>query len=795
MFSASIINENEKPKKLEKSENQKKQFVHSSNVILTRGQYKGYYAFVSEVHPATVEISFDDEEYVLARMYGDKNVGDTIITKFGYSKITNKICGMYGLNITNDQNEIEEIRMPFEYVIRVVCIKEGKLTKLASVISVNKNENGISMCNLKILDLNYNENISMQLTELSCKIRDDNTSGNIIEVAYDKLTGEDYYFVNCSPLNKKDIDYKGKCGRLSRVIEEQYMILYNKTVVLQMSNVIIKDNSVVNVVRGVYKNKVGKLICKHKSHLNVFVNAMNKLLLSHMVRGDDNVYNNKKITADDVFYMDVLLSNGNYFQVSKVLDNGDFMGLEKNNLTRMVSLQTISQSEIRNYGSGFELKEREIKIEYKNVVELVDVEVEVELEEKDDESDNNSNNGEYENDEKEAEINDEKQRESNDVVFSDSYKDIERTSMMSNTLNSVEIDYMKMVEKVLDILLYGRESINCYTIVPSVMSTIRKIKDKLEKDDNTNWKKTDEKYIMTIIVLYELVRNGQYHRMSTFNGCAKSLYDSRFFTKNDILSSTFLQGGDKNQNKIVKDLYKSGTYFEIVKMMLDNCKNVLEEWYGKVNFEMNNYVEELIAVTAPHTVKVYPRYFITVKDIVEGNYHYETAKKIMWGPDYIVLIEKWKNMLIKKSNDESNPKLKTLFNFIIENFDKAPMVLKSLEGSIDEMDCLKYKEFKRIFERVVEQLTVIYNKVVLSKEEKLTMKKDENERLIKRRREIIKCSNDETEELTDVFVGLNFNDKNVDDKKKVNVDDMLSKSFKKIRIGKSGGMKKFINKK
>ena len=65
-------------------------------------------------------------------------------------------------------------------------------------------------------------------------------------------------------------------------------------------------------------------------------------------------------------------------------------------------------------------------------------------------------------------------------------------------------------------------------------------------------------------------------------------------------------------------------------------------------------------------------------DILNNNIT-ESASRIIWGPSSLRMIKIWKTNLMKKYDDESNEKLKSVYKFVIANFERAPFVLREME--------------------------------------------------------------------------------------------------------------------
>jgi hypothetical protein len=193
-----------------------------------------------------------------------------------------------------------------------------------------------------------------------------------------------------------------------------------------------------------------------------------------------------------------------------------------------------------------------------------------------------------------------------------------------------------------------------------------------------------------------------------------------------------------NESKVsVKRLYKESKYLDIVKIIMENCNIVLQNLFGKVAFGSENSKMELIPVSKPHTVREYPKYFLTTRDIMD-DVMVDTARKIIWGPKSQTLINIWKQSLNKKLDEESNMDLKEIYKFVIENLDNAPFVLRTLESSEDNMDKLKYRELKRSFDTFTGKLKKHVEKKKKEHLQDLGKVALEKDRVKKRRLEILK---------------------------------------------------------
>jgi hypothetical protein len=193
------------------------------------------------------------------------------------------------------------------------------------------------------------------------------------------------------------------------------------------------------------------------------------------------------------------------------------------------------------------------------------------------------------------------------------------------------------------------------------------------------------------------------------------------------MGSIFLN--DEN-NKEIKRLRKEGKYCDIVMEMMNNCKMMIEDWYGVVDFE-NVKMMELIPVKR-NEKNDYKKTFLTTKDILSGNI-FSSARKIIRGGDTQRLVKQWIDMIVKSNCDKVDERSKMICDFVINNFEDAPFVLKTLNESSDEMDKLKYDELKRVHDTFVEKLKNYMKMKMDIKNDKIDEMDKENKRVMKRR--------------------------------------------------------------
>jgi hypothetical protein len=554
-----------------------------------------------------------------------------------------------------------------------------------------------------------------------------------------KLNGEEFWMVMKSPENKSDVNYMGKFGKLLKMIPEQYLVKYKKNVIVSMSNVNINGDKVV-FIRGPYKNMVGKLKTVNGNNFVIDIGAICKKVSSHFVKGS-NGYNIVAITQDDLFFKDIELTNGNYFQVLHCTNTG-FIGIEKTN--NMFIEREIQNVEIKNTMPGFEIVS-DIKImSYKSDDREFEMDV---ISEEDDQV-----GEEEEEDIQEGSYNDEGAQDivyESEVEMKQTFKDSERLEFVNRVLSKEDKNIMKLIEKCLSALSVSGESIKIYEVLEKTNSGVEMIKAELMKLSVNDWKTTDTKYMVACLVIYEIVRSGYNFSRGNFESFICKLYDTSFFKKGDINESIFINV-DKGEYKgeccfdlikmddikkgQMKVYYKSGKIVEIVKMMMENCNIILQKWFGPVILSCLDNKDEIFPVS--RKIKEISKKFLTTRDVLNNNIT-ENANRIIWGPASLKMIKIWKTNLMKKYEDESDEKLKSVYKFVIENFERAPFVLREMEGNAKtNLELLQLRELSRAFQIFITKLKQFNDRVELDKRDKLRIKSEERQRISNKRNEI-----------------------------------------------------------
>ena len=111
----------------EKNIKKVKKIVHGKNVMLKRGNYKGYNGFVREHNMETCDVEVEDYVYVITSMYENCVFGD----------IVNKIDKMYCLKLKMKDNDVE-VRLFNNQVSKFVCVYDDNMKRIVCVTNEYK---------------------------------------------------------------------------------------------------------------------------------------------------------------------------------------------------------------------------------------------------------------------------------------------------------------------------------------------------------------------------------------------------------------------------------------------------------------------------------------------------------------------------------------------------------------------------------------------------------------------------------------------------------------------------------
>lgn len=687
--------------------------IHGKNILMLCGQYKGYTGFVYEYFPKTVSLMLDEERYVMCSDYPINDIGDEIMTIYGKGKIVSRVEKLYEVKTNGG-----EVRLPRSYFTRYVFFMgDDNFIKVGEVMREVGCEYNIRVVKTKDVVC---DGLMKKLSEMS-KIEYENEK-RIVKM--DCI--EEFYMVNQKSSNKNENTYFKKYGKFVREIPEQFLVMI-KNVVRVKESMCLTNGRNVKVKFGLYKNKSGDLVDIEEACMNVNIEPIGKFITNHYIMKGDK-YAIEKILPSHVFYMDVQLKNGNYYQVNNY-DGKFFTGIER--VGNVFVEKTIKRCEIEGMMCGFTII---------STMESVECEIDSEKIEKFsmELDDTNLNDTTKETNEKNCEEIEEydskddigygvEMMEIDDYVYDDkqgemkdTFKDFERLGFTEKSFSKEEKEYMKMIEKCCE-KVGDIDTNEKYGLLEKVSDVIKLLKDELVKNQITDWKNTDIKYVVACLIFRENMKKMINVSIYDYKKYISKLYDTGFLTKDSIMGSVFLLQSEKSLNSTplkvlelskenlicLKKNYKDKKFIDIIKYMMERCFELLNEWFDTIEFGVTKVEMEWIPIAKPNTIRQYPKYFLTTNDVVNdvvNDKKFNLAKRIMWGPESKKLVDIWKLSLNEKLKNESNEIVKNIYQFIIDNIENAPFVLKELEGSNDKLDKLKFKELKRTFDLFTSKL-------------------------------------------------------------------------------------------
>lgn len=742
-------------------------FVHGINVVMKTGEYKGYDGFVYECLPEKVNLMLKNYSYVFIKDYKDKKIGDKL--NLNGDKIVSKIDVLYKVLIEGET--VQEINLPMDHFVRFVFFMNGKVQRVGQILKVYDTSYEVVM-----MDINMSKNdVNAVMKMLSDGLLTDKIYNMYGEknLVMKKECFDEYYMV-CKRSEKTEVDYFAKYGKVCLEIPEQYLVVNEKFLSVSKSMVKI-DGKRVKVKSGIYKNSEGELVDIQEASLEVSINALCKVIHNHYIYVN-GYYTQRKIYVSDVFYKDLLLKNGNYFEVKEWYDDC-ISGVEKIGTTYAETI--IKTDDIDMAMSGFmviyntDTNTKKYNLDNNSQVlydenEILPCNSDDNGDDVDDIDNSNDDYGDHDNDNDRENV-DDYVFDSNEGQMKETFKDFERSGFSDKKFSKDEKEYMKMIEKCSAIIGETNEK---YSLLDKVVDAVNTLKSELEKISVLEWKSTDVKYLVACLYIYEMIKNGYNVTIYDFRKYVSKLYDSGYMTKSSITDSVYtnvyenldetscwkLIETSREDKKNLKMLYKNGKYADIIKDMMERCFTLLNHWFGKVCFSIDDCKLEWIPISKPNTIRQYPKYFLTTEDIVNDR-QVDTANKIIWGPESQKLIRKLKSSLNDRLEKEDKDLSKLIYKFVIDNIDNAPFVLKRLENSDDKLDKLKFRELKKAFDIFSSKLKIFVEKKKMEKSNSLQTIMEEKESLMKRRENIClkRSCGDDYEDLSNKIVKLTVN--------------------------------------
>jgi flagellar biosynthesis regulator FlaF len=170
---------------------------------------------------------------------------------------------------------------------------------------------------------------------------------------------------------------------------------------------------------------------------------------------------------------------------------------------------------------------------------------------------------------------------------------------------------------------------------------------------------------------------------------------------------------------------------------------MIEKIYGKINLDIQPKKQESLTVLGKRKYEDEPRKRITVKDIFTKNVTPD-ANKILWGIAYQPLLDKYKSKLIEKINDpNSNKTTKLVYDYVLQNLERGLFAVEEIKKlsneSKSQIDILKFDKMSKIWQSLLNDAKIIYNKLEKEKVSKIQEIEKEKEAL-KLKRETISAA-------------------------------------------------------
>jgi hypothetical protein len=706
---AQNIAPSEQQAKVQQPSNQiKKSFVHGNNVIIINGiDHKGYFGFVQEFVPGKLEVEIDEEGYVSAAQYGPQSIGSIIQTHLGNSLVTHKIPA---LNVIVYKNQ--EVRLPINHFMRTVLLQRDSVFYIAEFVN-SFIDNGILTCEVRPIEMHSNSKSEL-LEQVSHAIRNNKlVKADMTEYipASDSLL-PDYYFVVQAPTINTDKNFVGFYGTLKNTIDEQYRIIYKRK--LMMFKNALKQNSdgTYIVKHGPFKGRSISIVKRHPSTITVFLNATGKSIKSIIVKKDSS-YQVQPLTPKDVFYLDLKLKNGNFFQVQKVLPNGNFYGIERAATGNYIDPREISQDIVAEYQPGFAL----------NAVVTNNSQSEEEQyiigseNNNDNDNDEDVEQTEYETMEDQQE---EQLEEQQEQEYTGSFKDNDRVSYQSIPLTPAQQAIKTTIENILNAQKLKHEEINIYDVISTTEEAIKNIKRLLQKNSNSElhnfWVNSDNKYIIACVVFYEIVKVGFAYLLvdnptidtvdKLITVFTEKLVKANVFQHNDTEVSLLLTNWHTSYQVDKSKLKQMRKSISIYTLMFNSCQKLLDVIFELPTLDISDIQHRDTTLFPVYKEREVIKRFVTMKELLHGEPIPEQAKKVLFGPAYIPILNQFKKGLNKKVTEATDETTKDVFSFIMDNIQDGPFVIKRLEeliksGNGTKVDEIKYKKFKAAWEKLI----------------------------------------------------------------------------------------------
>lgn len=397
--------------------------------------------------------------------------------------------------------------------------------------------------------------------------------------------------------------------------------------------------------------------------------------------------NNSPITVDvdDIFYKDILLNNGKYFNVTEIKlgASGDYVinGYEigDNNI------KTISVNDIKQMMPGFQMGADIQEVEVHSDDESVFVQESEEksvLGDQDESEEDDFDISSDTFDDVPGDNDDQHQQKS-------TFRDVERTSFMFSGWTSKQKGYIDIIKRILNIMVVDESLINTFELLEqleSVLDNFDKQITKAGEDFVVHSSQIDIKMILACLVVYKLSKEDEH--FAGFDEYIKTLYNNDYFS-GDITASMLAE-----LYRVFKctEIQRTRVEFERVTMFM-KCYNRLLQGILGISLTLRAKIEKRIYEPVTRKERQYDKRTFILPDQLIPEIRLtdqDLDRKILWGPEYLKRIPKWKEFLQVKAS-QSTDNVKAIYSYIEKNIENSPIVLYKLRKDIVEL-LKKHKE-------------------------------------------------------------------------------------------------------
>lgn len=475
--------------------------------------------------------------------------------------------------------------------------------------------------------------------------------------------------------------YKGYLGFVYEFVPAKYELDINGKNIMFLKNAIEKRRDSYLVTRGPFKSDTGSLVHYHPANLTIYIDAIYKKVSNHyiMVNGQSSL---KPITPDDVFYFDIELKDRKMAEISRIVD-GVMYGTVQGTTNEII----INKDDILSFQPGFKIledNEQAIVQDDSDTFSSDEKDAEEDLDDVDDIDNIHSDTR--------GAVNELRDVTENETEYTSTFKDQDRLTYERSHLSSREAQIRTRVVKVLNLYNVNESEVQIFDLIENINTAFERTQAALNSlvQYRNKWVKSDEKLIIACLVFYEIIKNGLSYVFSdaddAIRGYVKKLLDSKFLLERDAQKSLFIRGGwmgiNQNMETDILAAFKNCT--EFLKRVLELPHIDLEKLIAE-----NKYAtDDIIPITRKnHLVKK----FITIGELAKmttgGVWSQEDflerssgAKKILWGPQYVGIIEKFKTALrnkVKEASKSNKKSTQIVYSYILEHLDQAPFYIKT----------------------------------------------------------------------------------------------------------------------